>query len=268
MVISVSLMRLPEPVHTAARVELIAAKVIISAEERGRSPGKGASRPVPVAHWTQAPGPSLSSGRRATQATPAVGSELLVVDFFGFWRRLHGRKFAIAACNPAPESVPRPCRHSRRHWRQPIQPIFIAESTHSCCFQRCPEARRDTVDNGRRRRHVSRTCGLFVPPSTLLADHFLLHIRIRLHQALSAASTPPNHALHTCDIVEPAVPTVVGGNMGRAVEGSTQEEGVTFQEEIQANGRQGLERRHIIMSLSFLWGSQEDARPLPYLPVA
>lgn len=105
MVISVSLMRLPEPVHTAARVELIAAKVIISAEERGRSPGKGASRPVPVAHWTQAPGLSSSSGRRATQATPAVGNELLVVDFFWVLETTSWSKI----CDSSLEFSPRIC---------------------------------------------------------------------------------------------------------------------------------------------------------------
>lgn len=53
--------------------------------------------------------------------------------------------------------------------------------------------------------------------------------------------------------------------MGWLIEGSAEKEGVTLEEEAQADGRQGFEGCNRIMSMPCLWRGQENALSLPEL---
>jgi hypothetical protein len=66
-----------------------------------------------------------------------------------------------------------------------------------------------------------------------------------------------------CDIPEPTVhPIITRRNMGGYPQGCAKEKDVAFEEETQANGRQGSQGHHEFVQLSSVRRSQEDALPL------
>lgn len=123
----------------------------------------------------------------------------------------------------------------------------------------CQTARERVIPTDHGERNDGREDSLVHRPTTLRIDTTLFQIRLHICQAIGSATAATVVCGYSCDITEPAVPAIVGGDMGWASESRAEEEGLAHEEETQTDGRKGSQRRHIIMQVPSLWQCQEDA---------
>ena len=111
---------------------------------------------------------------------------------------------------------------------------------------------------------------LLPSPTTLLSDP-VLGIQATPNTIPSNCSSFPSISLSCCARGVPARPSLntvsSRGHLGRNTQGCAKKEDVALEEEAQADGWQGPERRYRAVQMPSVWGDQEDAPPLPQLPV-